>query len=125
LHAVLINPGAPLPTPSVYRQFDAMRRGAGFAGHPAPAWRNAAEAFADIEARGNDLDAPARVLAPVLDDVAARLGADARVRRFGLSGSGATMFALVDDARAAAAAAEALMDDHPEWWVAPTQLAGA
>lgn len=123
--AVLINPLTPLPTPDVYRQFDAMGHGASFDDRPAPDWRDHAVALADIAAIGNDLTAPARALMPALNEIEAVLRADARVRYAGLSGSGATMFALLDSDAAAEALAEELQRAHPQWWVTETVLAGA
>jgi 4-diphosphocytidyl-2-C-methyl-D-erythritol kinase len=122
---VLVNPGTFQATGSVYGRFDALGLGGGFAARGAPVWRTMADVCAAIDAVGNDLMEPARDLSPLLDDVSAALGADARVRRFGLSGSGATMFALVDDMQAARAVSEKLLRAQPDWWVAPTRLLGA
>jgi 4-diphosphocytidyl-2-C-methyl-D-erythritol kinase len=123
--AVLVNPLKPLPTPDVYRRFDTMKLGASFAERAAPDLSSPAAALAAIAASGNDLDAPARALMPELDAVTAALRADARARVVGLSGSGATMFALVDSSDATAAMAEDIQKAHPEWWVCETILAGA
>lgn len=125
LHAVLINPGVPLPTGGVYARFDAMALGGAFSEHAAPAWPDAETALADCILRGNDLDAPARSLAPALNEITACLRGDARVRYFGLSGSGATMFALVDTEGQAKELAARVLHQRPDWWVEPAQLAGA
>lgn len=123
--AVLVNPLLPLPTPDVYRQFDRMGLGERFVAASAPAWREHAAALSDIARIGNDLEAPARALAPVLNEMHAMLSADARVRYAGLSGSGATMFALVQDMAEAEALADQVQAARPDWWVAETCLAGA
>jgi 4-diphosphocytidyl-2-C-methyl-D-erythritol kinase len=125
LCAVLVNPGVELPTPAVYARFDSMQLGGAFAARAAPSWRTPDDAIAEIAARGNHLHAPARALAPVLDDVAARLQAGAGVRSVAMSGSGATMFALMQDRQSAASLAEALRRERPHWWVQSAQLAGA
>nr|WP_310153331.1 4-(cytidine 5'-diphospho)-2-C-methyl-D-erythritol kinase [Bosea sp. BE125] len=71
---------------------------------------------------GNDLEAPARRVAPVLGEVLAWLAALPGCRLARMSGSGATCFALFDDCRASAAAAKALQRSRPNWWVKPTVL---
>ncbi len=123
--AVLVNPGAPLATPDVYRRFDAMRLGSPLAATPAPHWRSAAQAIAEISSVGNDLFAPACTLLPVLQDVLAELEGAQGVLHAGLSGSGATMFALCNDLDAAAALAFDLQVKRPRWWVTQARLGGA
>ncbi len=125
LHAVLVNPLQPLPTPNVYRQFDAMGLGGAFVESAAPNWPDTSAALAAVAAIGNDLDAPARALMPAIAKIEASLRADPRVRYAALSGSGATMFGLVDDAETAEALAHTLQTAHPEWWVADAILGGA
>jgi 4-diphosphocytidyl-2-C-methyl-D-erythritol kinase len=125
LPAVLINPLKPLPTPDVYRRFDAMGLGALFAAAPAPDLTDAASAAAAITAIGNDLEAPAQALCPALSEMSAQLRADKRVRAAGLSGSGATMFALTETAEEAAALAEDIQRARADWWACETMLAGA
>lgn len=125
LAAVLINPLKPLPTPDVYRRFDQLSLGGGFASAPAPELASLAEARAYIAAVGNDLEAPARALMPELETMAALLRADPRARAVGLSGSGATMFALTENSDAAAALAEDIQRARPDWWACETTLTGA
>lgn len=112
---VLVNPGVPLATSRVF----AARDGA-FA---APGrWTSALPdvgALADVLAGlANDLEAPARALAPDIDSVLARLTRTPDVLLARLSGSGATCFGLFagpDEARAAAAGIAA---ERADWWVA-------
>jgi 4-diphosphocytidyl-2-C-methyl-D-erythritol kinase len=122
LAAVLINPLKPLPTASVYRQFDAMSLGSAFADAPAPAWCDADEALAQIARDGNDLMPPARALLSEIAEVETALRADPRTRYAGLSGSGATMFALMQDMGVAEAMADDLQTKRPDWWVRETRL---
>ena len=75
-----------------------------------------------LAANANDLEAPARRLAPAIADVLQRLEALPGCRLARMSGSGATCFALFDDCRASAAAAKALARAEPGWWVKPTLL---
>ncbi len=123
--AVLVNPMTPLSTPAVYRRFDAMGLGAAFAARSAPVWPDATTALGGIAAIGNDLAAPAADLAPEIAAVSQILRADARVRYAALSGSGATVFALLANADDAAALADGLRERWPNWWVTDTLLYGA
>jgi 4-diphosphocytidyl-2-C-methyl-D-erythritol kinase len=123
--AVLVNPLIPLPTANVYRQFDRMGLGTELAQGAPPHWSNPDAALRDIAALGNDLEPAARALLPELDDIVALMRKDGRVLHAGLSGSGATMFALVQKAEHAEALAETWQRAHPDWWVADTILGAA
>ncbi len=123
LPAVLINPGVPVPTAPVFRALG-LSVGQDLAGAPHPTIPQATATDtllqAPAEAR-NDLEAPALTVAPVIGDALAALRAQGcRLAR--MSGSGATVFALFADRRAAVRAAAALRAAHPGWWVAPTFL---
>jgi 4-diphosphocytidyl-2-C-methyl-D-erythritol kinase len=65
----------------------------------------------------NDLESPAIKVQPVIGEVLAALRAAAGARMVRMSGSGATCFAIFDDAAAAQAASEMLETTHPQWWV--------
>ena len=100
---LLVNPGVPLRTPSVFGDWDGIDRGS----------------LEDWEAGGNDLEAPARRLAPVIGDVLDAL-AGARVAR--MSGSGATCFGLYADKADRDAAAARIAAAHPGWWLMKSRL---
>lgn len=123
--AVLVNPLIPLPTANVYRQFDRMELGAALPPGAPPNWSSPDAALRDIATLGNDLEPAARALLPELDDIAALMRKDGRVLHAGLSGSGATMVALVQKAEHAEALAETWQRAHPDWWVADTILGAA
>lgn len=123
--AVLVNPIIPLPTQNVYRHFDRMELGAGLSMAEPPRWTNTSEALADIVAIGNDLEPAARALLPELDEIADVMRADKRVVYTGLSGSGATMFALVETREIAAELAETWQRACPHWWVCDAELGAA
>ncbi len=125
LAAVLVNPIIPLPTPNVYRQFDRMELGSELGEADPPRWASAADAVADIAAMGNDLEPAARALLPELDEMGATMRADKRVLYAGLSGSGATMFALVETREIAAELAETWQRACPHWWVSDAELGAA
>jgi len=122
LPAVLVNPNKPLATPDVYREFDAMGLGGDFVDRPAPSWGGFEEAVAGVAAIGNDLEAPARTLMPEIGAIVSALRARPGVRHAALSGSGATVFALVESRAEADALAADIAADHAEWWVRATSL---
>lgn len=124
LFALLVNPGVPVETAAVFRALGLQpgETGPG-AGAEAPAIPpNAGELISTLAASDNDLEAPARKVAPILDRVIAELRALPGCRLVRMSGSGATCFALFDDCRASAAAGKALRRLRPDWWIRPTLL---
>jgi 4-diphosphocytidyl-2-C-methyl-D-erythritol kinase len=126
LSAVLVNPGTPLPTANVYRAFDAMDLGGDFSDSAPPPWTSPADAIAAMRALGNDLFEPASELKPELLKVQSALRADRRVLHVGLSGSGATFFAIIADRARAESLAADLAALHADWWARATLLdAGA
>lgn len=119
LPALLVNPRVAVPTAAVFRALVLPADG-----HPAPACLPAAPAALTdwLRAHGNDLETPARTIAPVIGSVldALRGLPDADVVR--MSGSGATCFALFPGIAAAKAAEAALSAAQPHWWVRATTL---
>lgn len=116
---VLVNPGVPLATAAVFAAFDA-----GPAGGRAPVARplsnapaNAAALAAELKRRANDLEGPARFLAPGVDAALAALAAAPACLLARMSGAGATCFGLFADAGAAKHAAAVIGREHPDWWV--------
>jgi len=121
LPALLVNPGVPSSTGSVYQAFDAGAPGR--ADRPAPpSARDAISVIGWLAAQRNDLQAPAVALAPVIGEALAAAADLAGARLIRMSGSGATVFALFDTAAAAATAGRALAALHPGWWIRPTVL---
>lgn len=127
LFALLVNPGVAVETASVFRSLG-LQAGQGHAGGVEPFRANAsapATSAALIEALAatrNDLEAPARAVAPAIGEVLSALAALPGCRLARMSGSGATCFALFEDCRASAAAGKRLAHDQPDWWVKPTVL---
>jgi 4-diphosphocytidyl-2-C-methyl-D-erythritol kinase len=78
-----------------------------------------------LRARRNDLEAPARRLAPAITEVIEALGGQPGCRLARMSGSGATCFGIFDDAPAAARAARTLRQTRPDWWVVSTATRSA
>ncbi|MBX9615355.1 MAG: 4-(cytidine 5'-diphospho)-2-C-methyl-D-erythritol kinase [Caulobacteraceae bacterium] len=122
LHAVLANPGRPSPTGAVYRAFDSGPPGR--IDRPAPPADWTPATVIDWLARQrNDLQAPAVALEPAIGEaLAAMQVTGARLTR--MSGSGATVFGLFDDAATAATAADELGSNNADWWVRSTVLGG-
>jgi 4-diphosphocytidyl-2-C-methyl-D-erythritol kinase len=109
---LLVNPRVPCPTGPVFRGWDGVDRGPLAHGDPLAAAR----------AGRNDLELPARRLIPVIGEVLAMLAAQAGVRLSRMSGSGATCFALFDDASACTATVAAIRTMRPDWWCLETTL---
>jgi 4-diphosphocytidyl-2-C-methyl-D-erythritol kinase len=117
--ALLVNAGAPVSTAAVY---DALRErtGPGRIARP-PRFRTIRELTDYLGGAGNDLEAPARALCPVIGEQLEAL-ASTRALLARMSGSGATCFGIYPDAVSAQAAAHAIAEQHPNWWLAPTKL---
>ena len=116
-HAVLVNPGVPVPTPAVFKaRQGGFSPSARFSQAPA----DAAELAVLLADRRNDLTEPALTVAPVIADVLAALTATPGCRLARLSGSGATCFGLYATAAEADAAAARLA--RPGWWVRAARL---
>ncbi len=107
---LLVNPGIPIATAAVFARWDGIDRG------PVPDGP-----LLDRARTGrNDLEPPARLIAPVIGDVLDDLAAAAGATLSRMSGSGATCFALFEDTAARdAAAAQAAAQD---WWTLATTL---
>lgn len=119
LAALLVNPGVPLATRDVFAALtipidDGRRLGT------VPA--QPADAIGWLRAEGNDLTTAAHRCAPVVAEVLDMLAALPGARLARMSGSGPTCFALFDSPAAANAAAEAVREAQPGWWVAPAML---
>ncbi|PTM38984.1 4-(cytidine 5'-diphospho)-2-C-methyl-D-erythritol kinase [Bosea sp. 124] len=124
LFALLVNPGVPVETAAVFTALGLQAgQAAPGAGSPALApSETTAGLIAALAESGNDLEAPAREVAPVVGTVLAALCALPGCRLARMSGSGATCFAIFDDCRASAAAGRALARLQPGWWVKATLL---
>jgi 4-diphosphocytidyl-2-C-methyl-D-erythritol kinase len=125
LPAVLVNPGVAVPTKDVFaalhRRPQAKRasNGLAFDSFIKPSKADLIDALAGA---GNDLEAPAIAIKPVIADVLRRLRRLDGCRLARMSGSGATCFGLFDSKRAATAAARVLREQKPRWWVRGTEL---
>lgn len=124
LNAVLVNPRVPVETPAVFRRLG-LQPGERRNGEAHPAIEDgglARSVFQALRAARNDLEPPARAAEPAIGESLALVAATSSCRLARMSGSGATVFGLYDDAPAAAAAAKALQAAQPGWWVKATRL---
>lgn len=119
LPALLVNPGVPLATRDVFAQFD-LSRASPEGATQVPRDRGAF--FGWLENEGNDLTEAATACAPVVGDVLGVLAKLSGCRVARMSGSGATCFALFDNAADATAAAKTLAAGRAGWWVQAVTL---
>lgn len=110
---LLVNPGVAVSTASVFAAWDRTDRGEIGQGP-----------LLDRALNGrNDLEAPARAIAPVIGEALALLQDGPPARLVRMSGSGATCFALYDREAYRAAAAQAVRAARPGWWCLESTLA--
>jgi 4-diphosphocytidyl-2-C-methyl-D-erythritol kinase len=125
LDVVLVNPGAAVATPAVYRAYDAAGRFGGADRPPMPeTFESAADVAGWLTLTRNDLEAPAVDLAPEIGDVLALIGDEPETLFARMSGSGATCFALCASDVEAEGLAERLEALKPDWWVRRCRLVG-
>jgi len=124
LPCVLVNPRVPVATRDVFEALG-LRNGELRVGATdviqATGWPEDGTSTRDwieaIAAGTNDLQSPAIGIQPVIGEVLSALGAADGARLVRMSGSGATCFAVFDDAAAAQAAARQIQLTNPQWWV--------
>ena len=124
LASVLVNPRVAVATKDVFAALG-LRNGELLVGVTdviqAIVWPEDGASTGDwIEAFGsgtNDLEEPAKRIQPVIGGVLSALGECRGAKLVRMSGSGATCFAIFDDAATAQTAAEKVRLAHPEWWV--------
>lgn len=121
LEMILVNPGILLPTEGVFAALNA-RTGTS-AMQPPVRIETLWDLVAYLGDAGNDLEAPATTLQPIIDKVLEALHHEPACVFAQMSGSGATCFGLFDGAEFARGAAERIALDHPAWWVRATRIA--
>jgi 4-diphosphocytidyl-2-C-methyl-D-erythritol kinase len=123
LAAVLVNPGAAVPTRDVFAMLG-LRAGEkqNHAGRARPLPRDRDGLIEFLAGQRNDLEPAAIRLQPAITRVLAALRNEPGCQLARMSGSGATCFGLFASSRAAAAAARGISAVQPRWWVKPTVL---
>lgn len=114
---LLVNPCIGVSTPTVFKT---LERRDNPPLPPLPTLNTVTDltAFLVGETR-NDLERPAKAIAPVIVDTLADIASLPGARLARMSGSGATCFGLFDDRPAAETAAAIIADKHPDWWIQP------
>ena len=123
--SVMVNPGVPVATKDVFSALG-LRNGELLVGATDVLLQDRSwpetdasvaewiEAFVEV---GNDLEAPALRIQPVIGEVLSALRDAKGAKLARMSGSGATCFAIFADDADAQTAAEKIRRDHPVWWV--------
>ena len=118
LTIVLVNPNVAVSTAEVF-----ARREGDFSVMP-----ERPEGFTDetslvrhLAETHNDLEPPARTVAPVIGDVLDRLAATPGCLLSRMSGSGATCFGIFESVEGAVTGGKAIGAERPDWWVAVTK----
>jgi 4-diphosphocytidyl-2-C-methyl-D-erythritol kinase len=124
LHAVLVNPGVAVSTGSVFKLYDQGPAGGEAMPAPPESFANLTDLAAFLRDCRNDLEAPACALQPVIGEILKVLNTAPETAFARMSGSGATCFALSNDASSAGALALRLSHDFPAWWVQACRLGG-
>jgi 4-diphosphocytidyl-2-C-methyl-D-erythritol kinase len=111
---VLVNPGIGVSTAQIFANLKS-RTGTGSAAKPKAGL--SILALADYcKSNRNDLEKPAREIAPAIDEVLEAISRSGALYAR-MSGSGATCFGLFADDKIAEEAAAKIVNDHPHWWV--------
>lgn len=115
LSMLLINPGTPVATPAVFKDLDHMSgaRMSMIPGGDAGSFQRL------LQESTNDLEAPAKRVAPVIDEVLEALTGQPGCFLARLSGSGATCFGMYQDRQSVIDAENRVREDHPDWWIKP------
>ncbi len=119
LWLLLVNPGVPVSTAAV---FGALEGRFSTLAEPQLPPLGLAPLIDWLAARPNDLEAPARRLAPAVDQVLAALARQPACLLARMSGSGATCFGLFEKEADAQQAAAEIARQNATWWVAPALL---
>lgn len=114
---LLVNPRVSVSTPAVFKTLE-RRDNPPLPALPTINTLTDLTAFFIAETR-NDLERPAKAIAPAIIDALADIASLPGVRLARMSGSGATCFGLFDDRPAAEAAAAIFAKQHPDWWIQP------
>jgi 4-diphosphocytidyl-2-C-methyl-D-erythritol kinase len=115
---LLVNPGVAVSTKDV---FAALKIRSGVEQTlPRGDFCDLADLLRFLETTGNDLEAPAKGLQPVIGEVLEKIAALPGALLARMSGSGATCFGIFADDGCCARAADILRQTAPGWWIAPT-----
>jgi 4-diphosphocytidyl-2-C-methyl-D-erythritol kinase len=117
---LLVNPGHPVPTAAAFARLG--RRDNPPLPEPPRRFADLAALVAYLAQTRNDLEAPARALAPVIGEALAAIRGRPGCALARMSGSGATTFGLFATLAEAERAAADLARARPDWWLAATPV---
>ncbi|WP_085907332.1 4-(cytidine 5'-diphospho)-2-C-methyl-D-erythritol kinase [Kiloniella majae] len=116
---VLVNPGCPVSTPQIFKELNGQFSQAVI--EPEEVC-SLPDLLHYLNAAGNDLANPAKLLEPLIADSLKALEDQQDCLFAGMSGSGATCYGLYKDIVAAKMAAAAIKQNNKNWWVQPAEL---
>ena len=116
---VLVNPKVSVPTGAVFSNLVEKTNGPL---EPIPEQADSDQFVDWLSPQRNDLARPAAKVAPDIDVAIAELQKHPNVALAGMSGSGATCWALTRTMADARHIARAIQVRHMDWWVAPAEL---
>lgn len=117
LHAILVNPRVSVSTPQVFSRI-ASKDNPPMPDIPAT-FANPAAFVAWIKEQRNDMQDAACAIAPQISTALALISQQKSCLLARMSGSGATCFGVFGTRQAAQAAASAVSQAQPDWWVRP------
>ncbi|MGI9523241.1 MAG: 4-(cytidine 5'-diphospho)-2-C-methyl-D-erythritol kinase [Hyphomicrobiaceae bacterium] len=120
---VLVNPGVQVATAQVFSALGAdPRLSQSRSTIPLQPFASFGDLVTLLEDLANDLERPAKVIAPEISDTLKAIAATPHCCLARMSGSGATCFGLFQRHAQAQLAAEDLRAQHPKWWIASSRL---
>lgn len=121
VHLLLANPGIAVPTGPVFAALR-DRHGVGFQ-YPKSGFSSVAELLQFLRTATNDLEKPARAIAPEVGEVLAEIEKLPGLSLARMSGSGATCFGIFESDSELTKSADMLAARFPDWWIKGTRIA--
>lgn len=123
LHAMIVFPSVPVPTPVVFKAFDAQGDEPATLDTVPSQIPTAKRKFLDfVLHQTNDLAKPARTITPQIaaaEELIDETGDALLVR---MTGSGSAVFAIYEDDDMADQSADIIEEERPDWWVVTATL---
>ncbi|NSX53832.1 4-(cytidine 5'-diphospho)-2-C-methyl-D-erythritol kinase [Parasulfitobacter algicola] len=118
--ALLVNPRVAVSTQDVFKSLKQKDNAPML--DALPQFTHAADLAGWLKDQRNDLEAVAKEIAPVIDDVLNALNDTDECLIARMSGSGATCFALYPNGETSDQAAKVIRKEYPDWWVKSCML---
>jgi 4-diphosphocytidyl-2-C-methyl-D-erythritol kinase len=123
LPAVIVYPGVPVPTPFVYRAFDAQGDEPAELGTDVKSIPLRKKAFLDYVLRqSNDLSKPARSITPLIAGAEELIDETGDAVMIRMTGSGSAVFGIYETKSMAEQSAELMREERPHWWIKTATL---